>query len=368
MVIQHYEAYTWTKPQTLNLAGVPDGSEVLGLKILGYGNYIDSSDVTLAFEEGTHGNQVVVTTDFSNSTNGREFAIGAEAGVSTVFTFKAAPDYLTAGEFPGSEVSAVGWLSERGNECMAFLRREDGAVALGLLRSYGQGSADWVYPDAGVWRSESPNDVAIRLDRAASTLELSINGVVIAEADDKNRGGSANVGIFFGRGIGSPVSRAMGAFVLSTIPVAPFDVLLAVPGGDDADNDFQPNTGLTGYTQIDETYADGDASYVEAAEVGSKGFYTLVGSDGEPVDPHPARSILAASHRMVARSTGDTRLLQPCVSDGTTSGAVGDPVMVRQRYADTVTRMDTNPLTGADWGNSDFANLSIGFEIVDEEA
>ena len=193
---------------------------------------------------------------------------------------------------------------------------------------------------------------------ATSAIELRINEVTVYSNNSFPIG--SNSGSFPGS---TATSTASVAFDLGGITYTYLDDLYAwdtstsynntflgdkriatmFPDGDTAEADWTPNSGTTGYTQIDETAIDSDTTYVSSATVGDISEFNFQAM------PTGAVAISAVQIYTAARKTdvGTCDIATDIVSGATSTAGATQVCTTSYVYAQNI--FQTDPNTGALW-------------------
>lgn len=131
------------------------------------------------------------------------------------------------------------------------------------------------------------------------------------------------------------------------------------PNGDTAEADWTPNSGATGYTQIDELSPDGDTSYVTSSTAGDISEY-----DFEAM-PSNAIGITGVQIYTLARKTdaGACDIRTDIVSGSYSSS--GETQTCTTAYTTKLNTFETDPNTGALWTRAavDAAKIRLEREV-----
>jgi hypothetical protein len=115
------------------------------------------------------------------------------------------------------------------------------------------------------------------------------------------------------------------------------------PNGDTAEADWSPNSGATGYTQIDEAAPDGDTTYVQSTTVGDLSEYDFEAMPANAIAINAVMTFTAARKT----DTGTCDIRTDIVSNA--SATTGATKVLTTGYVYGTNVFETDPNTGALW-------------------
>lgn len=133
-------------------------------------------------------------------------------------------------------------------------------------------------------------------------------------------------------------------------------VFTLMPNGDTPTQDWTPDTGSTGYTQIDDIPPDDDSSYIEAGDAADVSEFTLEDSPSGVA----AINAVAVVGKMKKTEAGDAKVLQSIVSGS--SIADGDEKALSEDWLYYQDIFEVDPATGAQFTPSGIDSLQTRIE------
>jgi hypothetical protein len=191
------------------------------------------------------------------------------------------------------------------------------------------------------------------INSSTGSVSIRVNGNQVLSLTGLNLGSSA-AGIAFwsstsdyGTGTGGIDDLVIwdGEGSVNNDFLGPARVLTYYPEGDTAEADWAPNSGSTGYTQIDDTVPDGDTTYVEADELGDVSEFTF--GDMEELE-NVIGVRLATNAKLAAAGSGSMK--SSLVSGGEVSSGPNSSLTTNYVYYSSIHELD--PDTSASWTRS----------------
>jgi hypothetical protein len=210
-------------------------------------------------------------------------------------------------------------------------------------------------------------ELRIKINGAAGECQLYVDGAedIATTVGDF---GSTNLGAiqYYGRwddGVGN--IYVDDVYVLDTTGGAPLNTFLGdshietlLPTSDGATLQWTPNTGVTGYTQVDDNPYDGDTTYVYSATPGDISTYGC--ADLSSVGP----TVYAVQPNLMARKDDSgLRQIQPVIRQGGVNYSVGSISTLSTSYALSTSILPLDPL-GAAWTSANVNADEFGVSLV----
>ncbi len=143
----------------------------------------------------------------------------------------------------------------------------------------------------------------------------------------------------------------------SDYPLGPREILTLRPNGDSAVQ-FTPNSGVTNWTRVNETVADGDTTYVQDGNVGDQDLYTYAAPG---ITPSQINGVMLNSY-VENPNAGTLNFKQICKNGATqidgTSMQAPSGYTTKQQY------FGHDPNTGSVWTPSTLATATFGMKVA----
>jgi hypothetical protein len=225
-----------------------------------------------------------------------------------------------------------------------------------------------LYRSGQVLTAQAWNHIEFKVFRNATTgtVELRVNGITIIDLTAQNTGSNDFASVVFG----DPSSGAASGseFYLDDIFVwdtsgsynndfiGPQRIYTLFPNDDTAQADWTPNSGSTGYTQLDEVQPDADTTYIEAASVNDISEFEL---GNLPAGVSAISAVMTQS--MLRKSDAGTANVQASLLSAAAVAAGTDrPITEVYTYWPDV--FETDPNTGSPWTASGFNAAKLRLE------
>ncbi len=126
----------------------------------------------------------------------------------------------------------------------------------------------------------------------------------------------------------------------------------------DASTTWTPNSGTTGYTQVDDIgyTLDSDSTYVESSTVGAKDIYDLEDLPAGYANPVAVSMYYVARHDDTSGGAGMAGILK----SGATEVETAEAILTSSYRSYFLDQQTTNPDTGAAWTPAEINALQIG--------
>lgn len=210
----------------------------------------------------------------------------------------------------------------------------------------------------------------VRIDGSSGSVEFRLDGVTILNLTGINTGTGNVEQVSVGRG--APFDSGVTGWDVDDIFVANNSgtqnnsflgdkrVWPIFPDADTEEADWVPNSGTTGYTQINETSPDGDTSYVEAAAPAESS--QQVSDYGVQALPAEVVAVAAIMMQGMLKKTdaGTCTVKQSVLSSGQISSGSLHPLTTAYTYYQDVFELDPN--TSAPWTPTAVGNALIRYE------
>jgi hypothetical protein len=144
----------------------------------------------------------------------------------------------------------------------------------------------------------------------------------------------------------------------SDIPIGPRSIVTLRPNGDSSIH-FVPNSGVTNYTQVNETVADGDTSYVQSGTSGDVDLYDYADLSYNP----GSISFVQITSRVKNPGTGTGPNYKGRVSSNGVTADTASLTTPSTNYSSTRQISNTDPNTSAAWGRTGLNAAKFGILI-----
>jgi|Cruoilmetagenom7_1024161.scaffolds.fasta_scaffold00637_6 hypothetical protein len=323
------------------------------------------------------------------------FKVGRESTESTTFNFSlngpwgersvysTALDYKIVARFGGNGVTSfVSGCLMRSNRQTGYF----GAIfqALGYnttqfkVEYNEEGSLILFNGSTVIARAECDYQSRVRLERwnwyevkatmhdSTGSVAFYVNGQLILNATNVDNVASAvgsEVSLVLWGGESAMYMQTTGLYTMDQTGLTNNDVVGAWtvetinPDGDGNRNDFAPDSGLTNYTQVDETVSDGDTSYVESTTVDDDELYTYTALSNS----FTAINGVQVNALVKKTAPGDRliRMLARSSASENESAADGVPI----DYARSSAIFPTDPNGGGAWTEASVNAAEFGLTI-----
>lgn len=211
-------------------------------------------------------------------------------------------------------------------------------------------------------------ELRIKINGASGECELNLDGATEIATTVGNFG-STNIGsllwIAVVRGGSLNAVSFDDIYVLDTTGGAPLNTFLGdshiytvLPTSDGANADWTPNSGVTGYTQVDDNPYDGDTTYVSAStpgDISTFGFADL---------PFASGTVYAIQPNLMARKDdAGLREIRPAIRQGGVDYSVGTVDALSTSYALYTSLLPLDPVAAA-WTAANVNANEYGVELV----
>jgi hypothetical protein len=241
--------------------------------------------------------------------------------------------------------------SRAGRVCH-FTVQTDGSIA---IYQFGTNAVLLGQTDPGVITAESWNHIQfyVEVSDTVGYIELRVNGAAEFAASDLNLGTDPATQIVLGVQLNTALSTVFyfddlvpwdtSGDVNKGTSIGPVRVVTTFPGGDWSPFDWSVGGAATGAEAVDDPSPDGDATYIEAADVGNAAQFTM------PTLPEDVEGILGVHvvHMGKQTSAGLTSVKTSLISEG--EEAEGPEVPYTTAYTYRGHTFEFDPATAGFW-------------------